>query len=268
MADDDEDDATNLYEENPKDEVPVFEDCPFSLSDSEPVHSELAPTEICDGNIEDSPMVITSSDDDAPSVSSAACTKSHGRLRLRRKTPMVENVPAVVRECVHRAAEALDGLGVFDHMQVKKDRRDNERKKKAEAAAKRLNKGSSKTLMKKPVKFCKVSKKFKYSRELKPSVTKEVKDVPDVFKNWHAASGEDEWRDDANVKIKRWVERDRAMVQIRYEGKCVIGFTCALMGAHSDLLIEEMRRMYVRGFSASQLAKFKCQVLLSIRASQ
>ena len=82
------------------------------------------------------------------------------------------------------------------------------------------------------------------------------------IKTWSCYSGTAPAPEAGTTSIRDWTERGKHMVQLRAQGKGVITLSCHHFGvARTRKLIKTMEGMFMKGFTKSQLEKFKSELV-------
>ncbi len=86
------------------------------------------------------------------------------------------------------------------------------------------------------------------------------KQVDNIMLTVHSHSGQaEELPNESLVKLRKWKERKKLQMALRYDGKTVIGVTVSRFGTveRAAYIFEQFKAMFLRGFARQQLEKVK-----------
>ena len=106
--------------------------------------------------------------------------------------------------------------------------------------------------------------KLKKAKAAKSAQSGQEADKADklLFKTWSCHSGELDWPDEAAVRVRKFAEYGKSMMQVKCGGVAMITLTNRNFGDdRTEKIIELVRGMVLRGFSKSQINTFKSELL-------
>ncbi len=86
------------------------------------------------------------------------------------------------------------------------------------------------------------------------------KQVDNIMLTVHSHSGQaEELPNESLLKLRKWKERKKLQMALRYDGKTVIGVTVSRFGTveRAAYICEQFKAKFLRGFTRQQLAKVK-----------